>query len=81
MASFDTEVEGDLEKSTLGSTDQCNVSYVCPSFHSGFSIETALRAYNLTAGLNAAAGSEDAYLQCLASARGMTCAAGKILSA
>jgi hypothetical protein len=57
-----------------------NVSYVCPSFHSVFSIKTAPGAWNHTAGFTAAAGTDDAYLQSLASAKGMACAAWKILS-
>jgi hypothetical protein len=56
-----------------------NVSYVCPSFHSGFAIDTQPGAFNHTAGFTAAAGTEDAYRKAIGSAKGMALAAWKVL--
>ncbi|KAL4862777.1 hypothetical protein BDV12DRAFT_206989 [Aspergillus spectabilis] len=81
MAQLGWPVECDLTKTTpgSGSTDQGNVSYACPSFHSMFSIDSQPGAFNHTAGFTVAAGTESAYRKSIASAKGMALAAWKVL--
>ncbi|KAL2794036.1 hypothetical protein BJX66DRAFT_351457 [Aspergillus keveii] len=82
MAALGTPVECDLEKNipAPGSTDQGNVCYECPAFHSGFDILTPPGAYNHTRGFTASAGSDEAYDRCIESAKGMAGAAWRILA-
>lgn len=61
-----------------GSTDQGNVSYECPSIHPIFGIKAEEGCYNHTIGFAKAAGTEEAFWQCLATAKGMAAVALKV---
>ena len=64
----------------LGSTDQGNVSYVCPSFHGTFAIPVSDGAFNHTPGFTACAGTDEAYRLCITAGKGMAVAGWNILS-
>lgn len=61
------------------STDQGNVTHVCPGIHPVYNIPSATGA-NHTQAFTAAAGSEEGYLLTLDTARGMAATAWKVLS-
>jgi hypothetical protein len=57
-----------------------NVTYVCPGFHGGFAIPTAPGAYNHTPGFTAAAGSDEAHVAGIITAKGMAVAGWRVLT-
>lgn len=61
-----------------GSTDQGNVSYECPSIHPIFGIKAGEGCFNHTVGFAAAAGTEEAFWQCIATAKGMAAVAWNV---
>jgi hypothetical protein len=62
------------------STDQGNVSYVCPSIHAVYRIPVPGNAVNHTREFTAAAITDEAFEATIKSAKGMATAAWKVLS-
>jgi hypothetical protein len=57
-----------------------NVSYVCPSFQSGFIIKTDPGAFNHTPGFTSAAGTSDSHNRAVTVGKGMALTGWSVLS-
>jgi hypothetical protein len=80
MATLNSKVKCDETSEPFpGSTDQGNVSYVCPSIHAYVGIITTPGASNHTPGFTAHAGTRDAHERCVVVAKGMAMAGWKVL--
>ncbi|KAH8646921.1 hypothetical protein BX600DRAFT_443889 [Xylariales sp. PMI_506] len=82
MAALKSPVLCDLAAPPLivGSTDQGNVSYACPSFQVGFVLDTVPGAFNHTPGFATAAATEEAHHRAMEVAKGMAATAWSVLS-